>query len=54
MREVLRQETNLYSKQNSERHSNVNTSVKEVEILTGLYLRMGLCQMPGNRMYWEK
>ncbi|XP_065811306.1 piggyBac transposable element-derived protein 3-like [Labrus bergylta] len=24
-----------------------------MEILIGLYLRMGLCQMPGNHAYWE-
>ncbi|KAK3560229.1 hypothetical protein QTP86_002186 [Hemibagrus guttatus] len=36
-----------------EKISNVDTTVKELEILIGLYLRMGLCQLPGNRAYWE-
>ncbi len=53
MLELLMEQTNLYSVQKSERHSNVNTTVKELEVLIGLYLRMGLCQLPGNRAYWE-
>uniref|UniRef100_A0A3P9CGN5 PiggyBac transposable element-derived protein domain-containing protein n=1 Tax=Maylandia zebra TaxID=106582 RepID=A0A3P9CGN5_9CICH len=50
---LLMEQTNLYSVQNSNHLRNVNTTVKELEILIGLYLRMGLCQMPGNRAYWE-
>uniref|UniRef100_A0AAZ1XVK0 PiggyBac transposable element-derived protein domain-containing protein n=1 Tax=Oreochromis aureus TaxID=47969 RepID=A0AAZ1XVK0_OREAU len=50
---LLIEQTNLYSVQKSNHLRNVNTTVKELEILIGLYLRMGLCQMPGNRAYWE-
>lgn len=50
---LLMEQTNLYSVQKSNHLRNVNTTVKELEILIGLYLRMGLCQMPGNRAYWE-
>ncbi|XP_036412767.1 piggyBac transposable element-derived protein 3-like [Colossoma macropomum] len=53
MLQLLMEQTNLYSVQKSESHRNVNTTVKELEILIGLYLRMGLCQLPGNRAYWE-
>lgn len=49
--ELLKEQTNVYCVQKSEHHSNVNTTVKEPEILIGLYLR--LCQMPGNRARWE-
>lgn len=31
----------------------VNTSVKEIEQVLGMYLRMGLVQMFGARQYWE-
>ncbi|XP_049906805.1 piggyBac transposable element-derived protein 3-like [Epinephelus moara] len=51
MLELLKEQTNLYSVQKSANHSNVNTTVKELEILIGLYLRMGLCQLPSA--YWE-
>uniref|UniRef100_A0A3B4EUD9 PiggyBac transposable element-derived protein domain-containing protein n=1 Tax=Pundamilia nyererei TaxID=303518 RepID=A0A3B4EUD9_9CICH len=50
---LLMEQTNLYSVQNSNHLRNVNTANKELQILIGLYLRMGLCQMPGNRAYWE-
>lgn len=53
MLELLKDQTNLYSVQKSENHKNVNTTVKELEIMIGLYLRMGLCQLTGNRAYWE-
>lgn len=53
MIELLRDQSNLYSVQKSESLSNINTTAKELEILIGLYLRMGLCQMSGNRAYWE-
>ncbi|XP_057677371.1 piggyBac transposable element-derived protein 2-like [Corythoichthys intestinalis] len=53
MLELLKEQTNLYSVQKSEKHNNVNTTVKELEIMIGLYLRMGLCQLTGNRAYWE-
>ena len=36
--ELLKEQTNLYCVQKSEHHSNVNTTVKEPEILIGLYL----------------
>ncbi|XP_010789626.1 piggyBac transposable element-derived protein 3-like [Notothenia coriiceps] len=50
---AMMEQTNLYSVQTSATHKNVQTSVKELEILIGMYLRMGLCQLPGNRVYWE-
>uniref|UniRef100_A0A8C4NZ77 PiggyBac transposable element-derived protein domain-containing protein n=1 Tax=Dicentrarchus labrax TaxID=13489 RepID=A0A8C4NZ77_DICLA len=53
MLDLLKEQTNLYSVQKSEYHHNVNTSVKELEILIGLYLCMGLCQLSGNCAYWE-
>lgn len=53
MLELLKEQTNLYSVQKSANHNNVNTTVKELEIMIGLYLRMGLCQLTGNRAYWE-
>ena len=42
----------MYSVQKSETQKNVNTTVKEKEILIGIHLCMGLHQMPGNRAYW--
>lgn len=53
MIESLMEQTNLYSVQTTDTLKNVNTKVKELEILIGMYLRMGLCQLPGNRTYWE-
>ncbi len=53
MLELLREQTNLYSAQKSKCHNNINTTVKELEILLGLYLCMGLCQLPRNCAYWE-
>uniref|UniRef100_A0A3B3ZEF3 PiggyBac transposable element-derived protein domain-containing protein n=1 Tax=Periophthalmus magnuspinnatus TaxID=409849 RepID=A0A3B3ZEF3_9GOBI len=53
MLELLKEQTNLYSVQKSANHNNVNTMVKELEIMIGLYLRMGLCHLAGNRAYWE-
>lgn len=53
MLELLKDQTNLYSVQKSTHHSNVNTNVKVLEQFIGLYLRMGLCQLPGIRAYWE-
>ncbi|XP_039545881.1 piggyBac transposable element-derived protein 3-like [Pimephales promelas] len=53
MLELLKEQTNLYSVQQSGSQKNVNTTVKEMEILIGIYLRMGLHQMSGNRAYWE-
>uniref|UniRef100_A0A4W4FR38 PiggyBac transposable element-derived protein domain-containing protein n=1 Tax=Electrophorus electricus TaxID=8005 RepID=A0A4W4FR38_ELEEL len=46
MLQLLMEQSNLYSVQKSKCQSNVNTTVKQ--ILIGLYLRMGLCQFPGN------
>ncbi|XP_029981810.1 piggyBac transposable element-derived protein 3-like [Sphaeramia orbicularis] len=53
MIESMMVQTNLYSVQTSGTLKNVSTTVKELEILNGMYLRMGLCQLPGNRAYWE-
>lgn len=43
--------TNLYSTQKTGRC--VTTTKKELEQVVGIYFRMGLVQMPGNRVYWE-
>lgn len=32
----------------------LSTTQKEIEIMIGVYLRMGLVQMPRVRAYWEK
>lgn len=51
MLELLMENTNVYSVQKHGR--SVNTTVKELEQLIGLFLRMGICQMSRNRLYWE-
>lgn len=51
MLEVLVQQTNIYSFQKN--GTVVNTSVKELEMLMGMFLKMGIVSMPGNRCYWE-
>ncbi|KAF3837915.1 hypothetical protein F7725_009683 [Dissostichus mawsoni] len=33
--------------------TSINTDTKEIEKLIGMYLKMGLVQMAGVRMYWE-
>ncbi|XP_057694139.1 piggyBac transposable element-derived protein 2-like [Corythoichthys intestinalis] len=51
MLENIVEHTNQHSVQ---KHRNcVNTSVKEIEQVLGMYLRMGLVQMSGVRQYWE-
>lgn len=51
MLENIVEHTNQYSIQ---KHGKcVDTSVKEIEQVLGLYLRMGLVQMSGVRQYWE-
>ena len=32
----------------------VNTSLKEIEQVLGMYFKMGLAKMPAIRMYWER
>ena len=44
--------TNQYSIQKS--GICINTNVKELEQVLGMYFRMGLVRMTGTRMYWEK
>ena len=44
-------ETNLYSTQ--KRGVSINTSAPEFEQVMGMYLRMGLAQMPNVRAYWD-
>ena len=48
----IAEQTNIYSIQ--KRGICVNTSKKELEQCLGIYFRMGLCQMPGTRCYWER
>uniref|UniRef100_A0A8C6KSC4 PiggyBac transposable element-derived protein domain-containing protein n=1 Tax=Nothobranchius furzeri TaxID=105023 RepID=A0A8C6KSC4_NOTFU len=43
--------TNQYSVQ--KKGSSIHTNTKEIEQMIGMYLKMGLVQMPGIRMYWE-
>ena len=31
----------------------MNATIKEIQKMLGMYLRMGLVQMAGTRMYWE-
>lgn len=51
MLENIVEHTNQYSIQ---KHGKCDdTSVKEIEQVLGLYLRMGLVQMSGLRQYWE-
>ena len=45
-------ETKLYSTQKSAKY--MNTSAPEHELVLGMYLRMGLAQMPNARAYWEE
>ncbi|XP_060927134.1 piggyBac transposable element-derived protein 3-like [Limanda limanda] len=51
MIEALTQNTNEYSFQ--VHGTSVNTTAKEIEKMLGMYLKMGLVQMAGTRMYWE-
>ena len=44
-------QTNLYTTQKNVK--SINTDAKELEQLTGVYLRMGLVKMPNQRSYWE-
>lgn len=48
---ALADNTNQYSFQ--KKGSSINTNTKEIEQMIGMYLKMGLVQMPGVRMYWE-
>lgn len=51
MLELIAEFTNHYSVQRLGKC--VNTNVKEVEQMLGMYFRMGLVEMSGVRMYWE-
>jgi len=48
---LLVEHTNLYSVQKNGRA--VDTSIKEVEKILGIFLLMGIVRMPGVRYYWE-
>lgn len=45
--------TKSVNRKKIECHNNVNATIKELEILTGLYLRTGFCQLTGKRGCWE-
>ena len=47
----LENETNLYVLQKD--GTEFNTTKKEIEILIGIYIRMGMVSMPRVRSYWE-
>ncbi|XP_070397519.1 piggyBac transposable element-derived protein 3-like [Dermacentor albipictus] len=49
---MLVEQTNLYSTQKYGKSA--NTSIHEVEQYIGMYLQMGLVQMPNVRCYWEQ
>ena len=51
MLELLVEHTNRYSVQ--KQGTCVNTSVKEIEQVLGIYLKIGLVEMLAVRMYWE-
>ena len=51
MLELLVEHTNRYSVQKQD--TCVDTSVKEMEQVLGMYLKMGLVEMPAVRKYWE-
>ncbi|XP_077376451.1 piggyBac transposable element-derived protein 2 [Festucalex cinctus] len=51
MLEEVALETNVYSVQKEEKL--VNTNAKEMEQVLGMYMHMGLVQMPNQRAYWE-
>jgi len=48
---ALVENTNLYSVQKDGK--SVETDVKEVERMIGIYLHMGIVKMPGVRYYWK-
>lgn len=52
MLENLVANTNEYSIQKNGRC--IDTKLKEIEQLLGMFLRMGVTQMPSNMAYWEK
>uniref|UniRef100_A0A8C6NRK9 PiggyBac transposable element-derived protein domain-containing protein n=1 Tax=Nothobranchius furzeri TaxID=105023 RepID=A0A8C6NRK9_NOTFU len=51
MIKALADNTNQYSVQ--KKVSSIHTNTKEIEQKIGMYLKMGLVQMPGICMYWE-
>uniref|UniRef100_A0A087XB13 PiggyBac transposable element-derived protein domain-containing protein n=1 Tax=Poecilia formosa TaxID=48698 RepID=A0A087XB13_POEFO len=51
MLQEIAEETNLYSVQKNGK--SVNTNAQEIEQLLGMYMHMGLVQMPNVRAYWE-
>uniref|UniRef100_A0A8P4FX73 PiggyBac transposable element-derived protein domain-containing protein n=1 Tax=Dicentrarchus labrax TaxID=13489 RepID=A0A8P4FX73_DICLA len=51
MLQEIAEQTNLYSVQKEEK--SVNTTAKEIEQVLGMYMHMGLVQMPNVRAYWE-
>lgn len=48
---TISEQTNLYAMQKE--GIQLSTTQKEIEIMIGVYLRMGLVQMPRVRVYWE-
>ena len=52
MIELIVDYTNRYSVQKQGKC--VNTSVKEIQQVLGMYFKMALVEMPSIRMYWEK
>lgn len=47
----IAQQTNVYSVQKL--GTSVNTTPKEIEQVLGMYMHMGLVQMPNVRAFWE-
>lgn len=51
MIENIANQTNIYSIQRD--GTTIATTNKEIEVLIGIYFRMGIVQMPMARSYWE-
>lgn len=51
MLQGIAEETNWYSVQKNGK--SVNTNAQEIEQILGMYMHMGLVQMPNVRAYWE-
>ena len=51
MLQEIAEETNLYNLQKNGK--SVNPNAQEIEQILGMYMHMGLVQMPNVRAYWE-
>ena len=51
MFQILAESTNLHAVQ--KHGKSLDTNLKELEQIVGVFLRIGLMRMPSSRMYWE-